>query len=306
MDAVGGWTVHHRDEIEQLGKEARRVRLWAALAIALLILVAAPALALVGLPLNDDFGNAAKLKGAHASALGTNVLATRQPGEPGSAGGASVWYSWTPDRSGPAQVNTCSKATTFNTLVAVYTRSGAVPPFSNLNMVAGNDDHPGGACSTNRSLVDFDVKGGTTYHVAVDGVGGATGAFELNVGEVFGYAGRTSQGHAIRFRVSNDRKRVAGMKVRLTATCRLTGIGSSTTDTFPLGGLPKFRLRHGEFGRTLARTREGVYEAKRVRGARSGRAFKGTVRYETSSLGGSCDSRKVGWTARPEPLAGLG
>jgi hypothetical protein len=179
-----------------------------------------------------------------------------------------------------------------------------VPPFSNLNLVAGNDDHPGGACSANRSLVDFDVKGGTTYYVAVDGVGGVTGAFQINVGEVFDYAGKTSQGHAIRFHVSDDRRRVTGMKVRLTAACRLT-VGSSTESTFPLAGLPKFRLRHGEFGKTLEQTKLGVYEEKNVRGARTGRAFKGTVRYQTSSLGGNCDSRRVGWTARPEPLKGI-
>src|SRR3954451_3807126 len=271
----------------------RRGRLWALVALALLVVGAAPALALPGLPLNDDVGAASKLTGARASTLGTNVLATKQPGEPG-AGGASVWYRWTPGRGRPAQATTCSKATTFTPLLAVYTRDGAVPPFSNLTKVAGNDDRPGGACSGNRSLVDFDVKGGTTYYVAVDGVGGATGAFRLNVGEVSDFAGRTSQGHAIRFRISDDRKRVTGMNVRLTASCQYTG-GPSTTDTFPLGSPTKFTLRKGEFGRTLTRTNEGVYEEKKVRGERTGRAFKGLVHYETSSLGGSCDSRRVDW-----------
>jgi hypothetical protein len=95
------------------------------------------------------------------------------------------------------------------------------------------------------------------------------------------------------------------MKVRVTATCRLTGIGSSTSDTFPLGGLSNFRLR-GEFGRTVARTAQGVYEEKKVRGARNGRAFNGIARYLTSSLGGSCDSGKVNWTARPKPLRSIG
>ncbi|MFL5781860.1 MAG: hypothetical protein ACJ760_11150 [Thermoleophilaceae bacterium] len=298
--------MRHHEEIEVLGMEARRRgRLWALVAVALLVVAAAPALALPGLPLNDDFGAASKLTGARASTLGTNVLATRQPGEPGAAR-ASVWYRWTPGRSGPAQANTCSKATTFNTLLAVYTRDGAVPPFSNLTKVAGNDDRPGGACSGNRSLVDFDVKGGTTYYVAVDGVGGATGAFRLNIGEVSDFAGRTSQGNAIRFRVSDDRKRVTGMNVQLTASCQLTA-GPSTSDTFPLGSPTRFRLRHGQFGKTLRRTNnQGVYEEKQVRGERKGSAFKGLARYETSSLGGSCDSRRVDWTARPATLSGLG
>jgi hypothetical protein len=47
-----------------------------------------------------------------------------------------------------AQVNTCSKATTFNTLVAVYKSSGAVPPFANLTKVAGNDDHASASPTT--------------------------------------------------------------------------------------------------------------------------------------------------------------
>jgi hypothetical protein len=301
--------LHRNEEIEVLGKEARRRgRLWAALASGLLIVVAAPALALPGLPANDNFGSAAKLSGAHASALGTNVLATKQPGEPahaGSPGGASVWYRWTPDRSGPAQVNTCSAATTFNTVVAVYTRNGAVPPFSNLTKVAGNDDHPGGACSGNRSLVDFDVKGGTTYYVAVDGVGGATGALQVNAGEVSDYAGKTSQGQAIRFRLSDDRTRISELKVRLTATCQLTNIDAATSDTFPLSSPTKFRLRHGEFGRLVTRRYAGVYEERKVRGERKGHAFTGLARYLTSSLGGNCDSERVNWTARPATLRAL-
>lgn len=301
--------MRHHGEKQQLDTEVRRVRLWAFLAAALLVVVAAPAAALVTIPLNDNAGNAAKLGGAQDSAIGTNLAATKQPGEPahaGDPGGASVWYSWTAPRSGPAQANTCSAATTFNTVLAVYTSNGGVPPFTSLTKVAGNDDHPGGACSAKRSLVDFDARGGNTYLIAVDGVGGATGAFRLNVGEVFDFAGTTSQGNGVSFSLSGDRRRVTAMKVRVTATCRLTGIASATKDTFPLGGPSQFKLRDGEFGRTVVRSEEGVYEQKRVRGARSGRAFKGIARYLTSSLGGSCDSGRASWTARPKPLRALG
>ncbi|HKP88453.1 MAG TPA: hypothetical protein VJT75_00615 [Thermoleophilaceae bacterium] len=296
------------DEKRLMDTDVHRVRLCAVVVAGLLAVAAAPAAALVTLPLNDGAGSPAKLSGAHASEVGTNLLATKQPGEPahgGGAGGASVWYSWTAPRSGPAQVNTCSKATTFNTLLAVYRSNGAVPPFSNLTRVAGNDDHPGGACSGGRSLVDFDASGGTTYRIAVDGVGGATGAFQLNVGEVSDYAGRTSQGQAVSFSLSDDRKRVTGLKIQLTATCRLTGLAAPTTNTFPLGSPSAFTIRAGEFGRTVERTTLGVYEQKRVRGARDGRRWNGTARYLTDSLGGSCDSDRVGWSARPTPLHGL-
>lgn len=301
--------MQHLTEMDVLGKEARRRgRLVATVAAGALIVAAVPALALPGLPPNDDFGSAAKLSGRQATALGTNVLATKQPGEPahaGVSGGASVWYSWTPDRSGPAQVNTCSKATTFNTVVAVYTRSGAVPPFSNLTKVAGNDDHPGGACSEDRSLVDFDVKGGTTYYVAVDGVGGAAGALQVNVGEVSDFAGTTSQGQPIRFRLSKDRRRVTHLNVRMTATCLLSGTALSTSDTFPLGGPSSLRLRDGGFAKTVSSTQSGVYEKRRVSGKRAGRLFAGVARYHSSSVGGSCDTLPVAWTAHPATLTDL-
>ena len=294
--------VQPHDE-KQLGTEARHAGLWAALALVLALVAAVPALAL-GLPLNDGFGHAARLTGSRASAVGTNLAATKQPGEPahaGDPGGASVWYSWTPDRGGPAQANTCSAATTFDTVVAVYTRDGAVPPFSHLVRVAANDD----GCPGGRSLVDFQAKAGTTYYVAVDGAGGAAGAFRLNVGEVSRYAGTTSQGQAIRFRLSDDRKRVTALVASVTAKCQLTA-GPTTSDTIPIAGLPALSLRHGGFAGAVGLTRDGVYQQKRVRGARAGQAFHGIVRYETSGIGGSCDSRRVTWSARPVRLRGIG
>ena len=55
----------------------------------------------------------------------------------------------------------------------------------------------------------------------------------------------------------------------------------------------------------MERVRDGVWEQKRVRGERSGRRFDGIARYETSGLGGSCDTRRVSWGARAKPLRAL-
>src|SRR5216110_2970325 len=55
------------------------------------------------------------------SVTGSNVGATREPGEPNHAhlaGGRSVWWSWTPPRDGTVVIDTIGSA--FDTVLAVY------------------------------------------------------------------------------------------------------------------------------------------------------------------------------------------
>src|SRR5829696_10582956 len=97
---------------------SRRV---APLALATVALVpAAPAFAA---PANDNFADAqVPNTGDTNPTSGSNVDATKEPGEPdhaGDAGGASVWYGWTAPHDGPATVDTCDSG--FDTLLAVYT-----------------------------------------------------------------------------------------------------------------------------------------------------------------------------------------
>src|SRR5207245_1690739 len=105
---------------------------------------------------------------------GTNIGASKEPGEPnhaGIAGGQSVWYRFTAARSGPISLDTCGSS--FDTLLAVYTGG-----YGALQEVASNDDahdcSAGNGDTTSR--VTFTATAGTSYLVAVDGKADATGA----------------------------------------------------------------------------------------------------------------------------------
>src|SRR6185295_13092698 len=54
-------------------------------------------------PVNDNLTDATLLTGPSGAVLGSNVGATKEPGEPnhaGAFGGASIWYSWTAPADG--------------------------------------------------------------------------------------------------------------------------------------------------------------------------------------------------------------
>ncbi len=126
-------------------------------------------------PANDDFANRAFLTDNAATVAATNQNATVQPGEPnhaGKPGGASLWWSWTAQVSGPVTVSTLGSS--IDTLLAVYTGSS----LTNLQVVAANDDDPDGG-STSR--LSFIAVAGTQYSIAVDSFGGATGVIQLNL-----------------------------------------------------------------------------------------------------------------------------
>jgi hypothetical protein len=127
-------------------------------------------------PTNDNFANATVLSGSTITMTGTNANATKEPGEPnhaGNAGGKSVWYQWTAPSAGTVTIDT--HGSTFDTLLGVYTGTSV----SALTTVASNDDDPAGGTTT--SKVTFAATAGTTYRIAVDGYGGASGSLTLNV-----------------------------------------------------------------------------------------------------------------------------
>ena len=125
-------------------------------------------------PINNDFADAFALSGAETTTRGSNAGADKETGEPdhASAGGASVWWSWTARFGGPVEVNT--EGSDFDTMLGVYTGS----TISALTVLGTNDDATGLGL---RSRVTFTATAGETYHVAVDGWRGDTGQIALNV-----------------------------------------------------------------------------------------------------------------------------
>jgi hypothetical protein len=142
------------------------------LLLVLACLLAAPAAAQAPPP-NDSFASAAPLAGTEATAVGTNVDATKEPGEPdhaGDRGGSSVWWRWTAPASAAFTIDTCDSD--FDTVLAVYTGAAV----NALTLVRSNDD----ACDA-ASSVTFVATTGQVYSIAVDGLDGETGAIRLRL-----------------------------------------------------------------------------------------------------------------------------
>jgi hypothetical protein len=125
--------------------------------------------------LSDMFATCASISGPAGSHLDNNSTATKEPGEPdhaGKSGGKSLWYCWTPTNNTTVTFDTLG--TSFDTLLAVYTGDS----ISNLTLIASNDDIDG--ANNRQSKVSFVPAAGQTYHIAVDGYGGASGVVVLN------------------------------------------------------------------------------------------------------------------------------
>jgi hypothetical protein len=124
-------------------------------------------------PPNDQLADAIVLTGTSASATGSNVGATREPGEPyhGSYyGTASVWWTWTAPSDGGVTISTAGSS--FDTALAAYTGDTV----SGLIRVAANDNVGYGL----QSAVTFRAIAGTTYRIAVEG-GGYYGSAEGSI-----------------------------------------------------------------------------------------------------------------------------
>jgi subtilisin family serine protease len=123
-------------------------------------------------PPNDNFANQIALTGATATTTGTNNGATGEVGEPAQSGQInSSWWSWTAPTTGQYNIDTIGSG--FDTYLSVFTGS----PVSNLTLIGANDDGGGNLAS----LVSLNATAGTTYRIAVDGFGSATGAVRLNI-----------------------------------------------------------------------------------------------------------------------------
>ncbi|MGV3757162.1 MAG: reprolysin-like metallopeptidase [Verrucomicrobiota bacterium] len=120
---------------------------------------------------NDHFANRITISPAGGTITAHNLGATEEAGEPNHAypGSASVWWTWT----SPLTTNTTIQATgvgLFQPLLGVYTGSAV-----NALTLIGS----GGVFS--ESKVTFLATAGTTYQIAIDGLGGETGDFSFVV-----------------------------------------------------------------------------------------------------------------------------
>jgi hypothetical protein len=87
-------------------------------------------------------------------------------------GSADEWFAFTSTTVGElVTASTCDQAA-FDTILTVYDSCGGA-------VVATNDDGTG--CTGFTSKVNFIADGSSTYYIAVDGFGGATGTFDLSV-----------------------------------------------------------------------------------------------------------------------------
>ncbi len=123
---------------------------------------------------HDMFADARALLDAGDTALGTNVGASGEAGEPthvnASGTNSSVWFRWRPSASGVVQIDTIGSS--FDTVMAIYTGSSV----TSLSKV-GDDDDSG---EDGTSKVTFSAISGVVYYIAVGSYGSSRGVINLN------------------------------------------------------------------------------------------------------------------------------
>jgi len=126
--------------------------------------------------LYDNFAEPKTVTGTSWTDAGRNNGSTpaysAESGEKPHAGQTafrSVWYRWTPGVTGTAEITTTNVS--FPTVLAVYQGSSV----NALTPIASN----AGTSSRNTSRVQFGVRPGQTYHVAVDGRSRRSGSFTV-------------------------------------------------------------------------------------------------------------------------------
>ena len=114
---------------------------------------------------NDDFANRIVLPSQPTlTTQGTNVGATKEPGEPNhwaNTGSSSVWWTWTAPSSGLFIFKT--NLSSFRAITAIYTGSS----LDTLNLVGNNNDITYSDYTHSRLVLN--AREGTNYQIAVDG-----------------------------------------------------------------------------------------------------------------------------------------
>jgi subtilisin family serine protease len=125
---------------------------------------------------NDMFADAAAIEGDVGTTYSSNSYATSENGEPAHRFGPfhSMWFAYTAPSNGELVIDTAGS--NYDTTLAAYTGSRV----EHVTKLDENDDASFNGFITLQSRVTIDVAAGTTYHVAVDGYAGRTGAITLN------------------------------------------------------------------------------------------------------------------------------
>ena len=135
-------------------------------------------------PPNDNFASAQTITGCSGSVGGSNIGATREPGEPihspdGVSSSRSVWYRWQSPSTGSVTVTTAGSR--FDTVLGVYTGNTV----GGLTQIGGGSQRDDVSLTDKTSSTSFNATQGTTYSIAVDGynndgTGGDFGPLTLN------------------------------------------------------------------------------------------------------------------------------
>ncbi len=120
-------------------------------------------------PANDDYASAQPISGVSGSVTAANIGATKEAGEPNiqdTAGGASVWYTWTVPVTGTYQFDTCSANPGFPSNIGLFAGS-TVSSASEFGPGPSQDLCPNGEAGA--TIIFGPYSAGLVLHIKVDG-----------------------------------------------------------------------------------------------------------------------------------------
>ncbi|MEP0913303.1 DUF4347 domain-containing protein [Leptolyngbya sp. GB1-A1] len=122
-------------------------------------------------PSNDSWSNATVLTATTGTVFSTNIYATGEVGEPEQSGKPnSLWWAWTAPSDGTLSLDT--GGSNFNTFLSLFTGSN----LTNLTLIRQDN----GSLEWSQSYLQYQVRAGQTYYIAVDGNSSDKGDVQLN------------------------------------------------------------------------------------------------------------------------------
>jgi hypothetical protein len=162
-------------------------------------------------PANDAFAGRIAISGASGQTQGSNIRATREPGEPYSgydSPGNSVWWSWTAPFSG--QVTFGTVGSDFDTIILIYTGG----TLRELELIADNDES--GPRHTSRA--QFEAAAGVAYQIAVIGYSGDDNPYDWSGSIVLNWTNAVpvNDHFADRLKITGEQGQTTGNNINAT------------------------------------------------------------------------------------------